>query len=105
MHLYMATNGFVAAVDPETGREVWRTKLQPPADGSIFGSYVHGDVCILEHEGKVFAGCQGHLFCVDGQTGKQLWHNGLKGLGHDDVTLAMAGVSVQFVTKVERKQT
>jgi outer membrane protein assembly factor BamB len=102
MHLYMATNGFVAAVDPATGREVWRTALKDGA--ALFSSTLGSDVCILEHEGRVFAGCKGHLFCLDGASGRVLWHNDLKGLGHDDVTLAMAGKSVQFITTVERKR-
>jgi hypothetical protein len=29
MYLYIGSNGFVSAVDPKTGREVWRTILDP----------------------------------------------------------------------------
>jgi outer membrane protein assembly factor BamB len=45
----------------------------------------------------VFAGSQGHLFCLDAATGAMLWQNGLKGMGYNDVTLAIAGKSIQFV--------
>jgi outer membrane protein assembly factor BamB len=56
------------------------------------------DVCVLEHEGHVFAGCNGYVFALDGKTGTILWENGLEGMGHNDVTLSMAGKSIQFVS-------
>lgn len=85
--LYIGSNGHVAAIDPETGTEAWRTSLR--AAGA--------DVTVMEHEGRVFAGCHGHLFCLDAETGKVLWKNGLKGMGFNDVTLAIGGQSIQFV--------
>jgi outer membrane protein assembly factor BamB len=57
------------------------------------------DVCILEHEGKIYAGCYGNLFALDANTGDILWKNSLSGLGYNDVTLAFAGKSVQFVSR------
>jgi hypothetical protein len=30
-----------------------------------------------------------------------IWHNELSGLGHNEVTLAMPGQSVQFITRTE----
>lgn len=95
MKLYIGCNGSVAAIDPSTGRELWRT----PLDRGLFSATANQDVCLLEHDGRIYAGCRGHLFALDAQSGKILWHNELKGLGHNDVTLAMAGKSVQMVTR------
>ena len=59
MQLYIGCNGIVAAVDPATGKEKWRTPL--PTGGFLAGNS-RTDVCILEHEDRVFAGAKGHLF-------------------------------------------
>lgn len=92
--LYIGINGHVAAIDPATGQEIWRTAL----GGGLFSHPGHQDVCVIEHEGKVFAGCHGHLFCLDAATGQPLWRNDLSGLGHNDVTLAIGGKAIQFVS-------
>lgn len=55
---------------------------------------VQGDV--------IYAGGFGHLFCLDAQNGRILWHNSLEGFGHNDISLAMDSISVQFLTKVVR---
>ncbi|HEX6904556.1 MAG TPA: PQQ-binding-like beta-propeller repeat protein [Thermoanaerobaculia bacterium] len=94
MYLYAGCNGILIAISPETGQEVWRTTL----GGSIFSEQSGQDVCILEHDGKVFAGSFGHVYALDAQTGAILWRNELQGLGYNDVTLAMAGKSVQYVS-------
>jgi len=94
-YLFIACNGHVAAVNPTDGSEAWRTRLKP----GIMSATSHEDVCILEHENRLYAGCGGHLFCLDASSGKILWHNDLKGMGYNNVTLAMAGKSIQFVTR------
>ena len=95
MDLYIGCNGVVAAIDPETGEERWRTELKT---GSLLSGNSKSDVCVLEHEGRVYAGSKGHLFCLDAKSGRIRWKNELKGMGYNDVTLAMAGKSVQFVS-------
>jgi outer membrane protein assembly factor BamB len=97
--LYIGSNGHVAAIDVETGEEFWRSKL---GGAGIFSHTAYADVCVIEHEGRVFAGSNGHLFCLDARNGEMLWRNDLKGMGHNDVTLAIAGKSVQFVATVHR---
>lgn len=91
--LYIGTNGTVVALRPESGEDVWRTQLNT----GFWSSTTYADVCVLEHGGTVFAGCNGHLFGLDAATGEVRWHNELKGLGHNDVTLAIAGKAIQFV--------
>lgn len=95
MTLFIGCNGSVAAIDPSSGRELWRTRLE----NGLFSPTAQQDICLLENEGRVYAGCAGHLFALDARTGRVLWHNELKGLGHNDVTLAMAGKSVQIVSR------
>jgi outer membrane protein assembly factor BamB len=95
MHLYIGCNGVVAAMDPATGKERWRTELKT---GSLIGGNSKADVCILEHEDCVYAGSKGNLFCLDAKTGRIRWRNELQGMGFNDVTLAMAGKSIQYVS-------
>jgi outer membrane protein assembly factor BamB len=97
--LYIGCHGHVAAIAAATGTELWRTALGT----GLLSMTAHQDVCLLENAGRVFAGCQGHLFCLDTSTGEVLWHNRLEGLGHNEVTLAMAGQSVQFVSQTARR--
>lgn len=94
LYLYIGCNGHVVAINPGDGEEVWRT----PLTAGIFGTTAFTDVCVLEHEGTVFAGSSGHLFALDGANGEILWHNNLPGLGHNDVTLTIAGKAVQFAS-------
>lgn len=93
MYPYIGCNGHVSAIDPSSGDEVWRTSLSTGALSS-FTSTIGQDVCILEHEGKIYAGCYGHLFAIDADTGDIVWKNELTGLGYNDVTLAIAGKSI-----------
>jgi outer membrane protein assembly factor BamB len=48
----------------------------------------------------VYAGSQGHLFALSGASGEVLWHNELKGLRFNDISLAFEGQSVQFLQKI-----
>ena len=90
MHLYLGTNGRVAAIDPKNGRIAWETKLPEIPTG-------YRVVTVMEHDGRVFAGCRGYLFALDAATGKILWTNRLKGFGYHPFSLAVAGRSVQVV--------
>lgn len=98
--LLIGINGHVSAIDPRNGHQLWVTKLE---GGSFLASTSHQDVSVLLHDGVVFAGCFGHLFGLDASTGRILWHNELAGMGHNDISLAMDGVSVQFQQKVVRR--
>ncbi len=73
--LLIGIGGTVVALDPATGRELWRRKLKG------------GDTVTLREEGPyIFAGSRGHLFCLEAANGAILWHNELKGLGYGLVT-------------------
>ena len=98
--LILGTNGSVAAIDPATGAIVWQTKL---STGGLLSATSSQDVAVLVRGNEVFAGSAGHLFCIDAQTGAILWHNSLDGLGYNDISLAIDGISVQYLQKVERR--
>ncbi|MCD6052327.1 MAG: PQQ-like domain [Verrucomicrobia bacterium] len=98
--LIIGTNGYVAAINPATGEVRWQTSLDT---GEFLSSTTHEDVSVLVRENIVYAGVAGHLYGLHADTGEILWHNSLSGLGHNDISLAMEGVSVQFVQKVQRQ--
>ena len=99
-HLFIGSNGNVCAIDPQTGNEVWRTRLQE----GVFNATHLQDVSVLVRDRIVYAGCQGHLFALAADSGQVLWHNELKGLRFNDISLAFEGQSIQFLQKTVRSQ-
>ncbi len=82
--LYVGTNGIVAALDPHTGEELWRTKL--PKCGGV------GEVVsMVLKDGYLFAGANGRVWCLSKTDGSVLWQNGLPKMGYHAVLLAMEG--------------
>ena len=68
--LFIGIGSHVVAIDPNTGSELWRTKLKS-------SSFI-----TLRHTGtRIFAGAAGELFCLDSASGQILWRNKLKSLG------------------------
>lgn len=77
--IYVGIRGTVAALDRNTGAELWRSDLK----GLDFVNVVlDGD--------RVLAATKGELFCLDAITGRILWNNELKGLGRGLMTVATA---------------
>ena len=99
--LIIGCNGYVSAIDPKTGEEVWRTKLR---DGVLGGSR-GADVSVLIDGNQIFAGCSGRIYSLDALNGTILWTNDLKGLGFNEVALARQGTNTQFITRVEHTST
>lgn len=97
--LVLGCNGFVAAIERQTGAELWRTRLQT----GVFTATAASDVAVLVAADRVFAGSRGHLFCLELASGRVLWHNELTGMGYNDVALALEGVSIQYLTTIERQ--
>jgi outer membrane protein assembly factor BamB len=94
--LIIGSNGFVAAIDPATGQECWRTGLPL----GMMGGTAACDVSVLVSDGRVLAGARGHLFGLAIEDGKILWQNDLKGMGYNDVSMAMEHISIQYLQKV-----
>ncbi len=78
--LYIGTNRHVAALDPRTGEELWRTKL-PHSGGAV--------VALLIGQAHVFAGHAGRVYCLDKRLGSILWENNLPRMGHYPVLMAI----------------
>ena len=76
--LYIGTNRHVAAIDPQTGTELWRTKL--PHSGTAVVTLLLGETCL-------FVGHAGYAYALDALTGEILWENGLPRMGYQPVML------------------
>jgi len=98
--LILGCNGYVLAILPSTGGELWRTKLR---DGVLGGSRGY-DVSVLIEGDMIFAGCYGRVYGLRASDGQILWSNSLNGIGYNEVALARPGTSTQFITRVERSE-
>jgi outer membrane protein assembly factor BamB len=96
--LIIGCNGFVSAIETQTGKELWRTKLKEGVLGSSRGH----DVSVLYDTDKIFAGCYGRIYALDPSDGHIIWSNNLEGIGFNEVALAMQGTNTHFITRVER---
>ncbi len=97
-YLYLGCNGIVCALDPASGREIWRTQLTTGI-GLFGGAARWEDVNVIEDGGIVIAGANGYVFGLDARNGQMLWQNELKGMGYNDVTMCIGGKTIQTVGK------
>lgn len=96
--LYIATHRYVAAIDPQSGEELWRTKL-PHAGYSVPTILIKGAFLYVGHAGRVY--------CLNRRYGELIWENGLPRMGYQPVILAMEraeGASDQSVVAAETSQ-
>jgi outer membrane protein assembly factor BamB len=63
--LYIPHRAILRAVNPDTGDEIWQTKLSPIMTQS--------PGMAVEKDGRVFATCGDGIYGLDAQTGKQIW--------------------------------
>lgn len=71
-NVYIGIKGYAVCINKKTGDELWRTKLRSMTT-----------LTTISHDNQyVFAYANGHLFCLDADTGKINWENTLPGLGH-----------------------
>lgn len=84
---YGKTTGFIAAVDPTTGKIVWRTQLKQAMVGGALATA--GNL--------VFSGCDdGNFYAFDATTGKALWKANL-GLDFGAAPITYEVNGVQYV--------
>ncbi|MFM2082045.1 MAG: hypothetical protein RL380_736 [Verrucomicrobiota bacterium] len=76
--VFIGIKGSVVAFNQETGRRVWERKLK--GGGQFVSLLIQGD--------RVLAGTYGEIFCLDAQTGKILWSDGLSGYGYGLMSIA-----------------
>jgi outer membrane protein assembly factor BamB len=79
--MFVGIKGCVVALRRDSGEQAWVAK--------VAGGFVN----VTVESGKVFAAAQGEIFCLDPLTGRQLWHNPLKGYGTGLATMAFSGGS------------
>lgn len=66
-------DGMLKALDPETGKEIWKTDLEKDVIARISGGLTAG-------YGKVFLGSEnGEMIAVDEETGEELWRVSVNG--------------------------
>jgi outer membrane protein assembly factor BamB len=83
-HLFILSNGRVAAINKKDGEIVWEVTLKQYVSNSL--SYAIGQISVEGN--KIFVGCSGILLCLDTKDGSLLWKNELKGWGYSFVSLA-----------------
>ncbi len=82
--VYIGTSRFVAALEPDRGEELWRTRLS-------HGGGTAKVVTLVLKGDRIYAGCGGYVYCLDKSTGRILWESGLPSMGHHAVMIAMEG--------------
>lgn len=70
--VFLGFNSRVLALDRETGEIVWEWK-SPKGKGSYVAVLVDGD--------RLMVSVQGYTYCLDLNSGAQIWENHLKGYG------------------------
>lgn len=83
--LYVGIKRHVLAIDPSSGAEIWRTKLE--GQRMRTNDFVH---VTLDGE-RLYATTSGELYCLDRSTGEVRWHNQLTGLGTGLVSMVSDG--------------
>src|SRR2546423_4384994 len=81
--IILGMNRRVAAISKTDGRIIWSTDFNTGL-GSTF-------VTLLIDGSRPFAGCAGHLHCLDLGTGRILWTNELPGYGYNLASLCLPG--------------
>ena len=77
--VFIGIKGSVVALNRGTGELVWKARLK-------MSDFVN----VVMQGGTVRASCYGEIFCLDQLTGRELWHNPLKGFGTGLATIAGA---------------
>ncbi|MFK7921017.1 MAG: PQQ-binding-like beta-propeller repeat protein [Bacteroidia bacterium] len=86
-YLYVGISGHICKIDPQNGKEVWRTKI-----GNNYS------VFFIHHEKQIIATIMGRVVAVDAQTGTILWKNELKKLGYSTTSMAIGDKKFQSQT-------
>ena len=91
--VYLGIKGRVVSFDKRNGNSIWDTHLKSS-----------GFVTVMVDEEIIFAHTGGHFYGVDRVSGRILWENGLSGLGYDDATIALPGMSTSSSALQQHKR-
>jgi outer membrane protein assembly factor BamB len=83
--VYISCGAHVAAIDPATGTEYWRSKL-PKSTYGLISLFVQGDLII--------AGSYGRIYGLDRWTGEIRWTNELEGMGYYNILITSESASL-----------
>lgn len=83
-HLYIFSNGRVAAINKKDGQITWEVKLKQYVTNGV--SNAVGQISV--EDSKIFVGVSGVLLCLSTKDGSLIWKNELKGWGFQFVSLA-----------------
>ena len=83
-HLYIFSNGRVAAINKKDGEIIWEVKLKQYVNRTM--SFYYGQISVEDN--KLFIGTSGILFCLSTKDGSLIWKNELKGWGYQFVSMA-----------------
>lgn len=86
-HLFILSNGRVAAINKKDGTIVWEVKLSTYLSSKMSLSF--GQISLEDN--KLFIGSTGLLLCLDARDGSLVWKNELKGWGYNFVSMANVG--------------
>ena len=86
--IFVGFNGYVAALDRDSGEIVWANKQMKHKGNVIF--LLDGD--------RLIVSLNGYIYCLDPLSGQILWHNPMKGYGWGIASLAsVRGSSMQII--------
>ena len=86
--IFVGFNGYIAALNRDTGDIVWSNKQMKHK----------GSVIFLLDEDRLIASINGYIYCLNPLTGEILWHNPMKGYGWGIASLAsVRGSSMQVI--------
>jgi outer membrane protein assembly factor BamB len=77
--IFVGLNGYVAALDRDTGEIVW-------SNDQLRGGYV----TLMIDGDRLIVSTNGFMYCLDPCTGRILWHNPMTGYGYGVTSLASA---------------
>lgn len=83
-HLYILSNGRVAAINKKDGEIIWEVKLRQYVSRTM--SFYFGQISVKDN--KLFIGSSGILLCLSTKDGSLIWKNELKGWGYQFVSMA-----------------
>ena len=86
-HLFILSNGKVAAINKKDGQIVWEVKLSTYAGNSL--AFAIGQITVEDN--NIYIGCAGIVLCLSTRDGSLIWKNELKGWGYQFVSMANAG--------------
>lgn len=86
----------VVACDRLTGQRLWQQTLASSMSGDF--------VTVVADGTRVYAHTRGKLYCLDLQTGRTLWEDGLSGLGYGIASMALPNGPSSGVPPMARRQ-